>query len=116
MFCIVASYALHGILRKTNETNLRSGTKPNFGCYFGPFGPNLGPNIMSRVQNKKSVKKLEIITYQPKTFENPNTVDKRLVIQDIQKLLINYTRPLGEAEKVSSNNSLCINAKKVKIF
>ena len=52
----------------------------------------------------------------PKTFENPNTVDKRLVIQDIQKLLINYTRPLGEAEKVSSNNSLCINAKKVKIF
>ena len=33
-----------------------------------------------RKKNRKSVKQSEIITYQPKTFENPNTVNIKSVI------------------------------------
>ena len=39
-----------------------------------------------RKKNKKSVNQSEIITYQPKTFENPNIVDIDQLLQNIQKL------------------------------
>ena len=35
-----------------------------------------------RKKNKKSVKQSEIITYQPKTFENPNIVDIKSIITE----------------------------------
>ena len=36
--------------------------------------------MLSRKKNRKLVKKSEIITYQQKTFENPNNVDMKSVI------------------------------------
>ena len=38
-----------------------------------------------RDKSTKSVKQSEIITYQPKTFENPNSVDIKLVITEHSK-------------------------------
>ena len=38
-----------------------------------------------RKKNTKSVKQSEIITYQPKTFENPNIVDIKSVITEHPK-------------------------------
>ena len=35
-----------------------------------------------RKKNRKLVKKSEIVTYQPKTFENPNIVDIKSVITE----------------------------------
>ena len=43
-----------------------------------------------RKKNTKSVKQSEIITYQPKTFENPNIVD--IKSPNTKKLHINYGR------------------------
>ena len=37
--------------------------------------------LFLRKENRKLVKQPEIITYQPKTFENPNIVDIRSVIK-----------------------------------
>ena len=37
--------------------------------------------LFLRKKNRKLVKQPEIITYQPKTFENPNIVDIRSVIK-----------------------------------
>ena len=38
-------------------------------------------------ENRKSVKQAEIITYQPRTFQNPELVDiKSQLLQNIQKL------------------------------
>ena len=42
-------------------------------------------------KNRKSVKQSEIITYQPKTLQNPN-IDLNQSLQNIQKLHINYPR------------------------
>ena len=39
-----------------------------------------------RDKSPKSVKQSEIITYQPKTFENPNSVDTKLVITEHSKI------------------------------
>ena len=39
-----------------------------------------------RDKSTKSVKQSEIITYQPKTFENPNSVDIKLVITEHSKI------------------------------
>ena len=44
-----------------------------------------------RKKNTNSVKQWKISTYQSKTFENPDTVDLKL-LQSIQKLHINYPR------------------------
>ena len=45
-----------------------------------------------RKKNRKSVKQSEIITYQPKTFENLNIVDIKSVITGHSKTHINYPR------------------------
>ena len=43
-------------------------------------------------RNTKTLKQSKIITYQPKTFENPNVVDIKSVIIEHSKLRINYPR------------------------
>ena len=43
-----------------------------------------------RKKNTKSLTQSKIITYQPKTFENPNTVYIKSIITNIQKLHLNY--------------------------
>ena len=44
----------------------------------------------------KLVKQQKIITYQPKNFENQNIVDIKSLLQNIEKLQINYPRPQGK--------------------
>ena len=61
-----------------------------------------------RKKNRKSVKQSEIITYQPKTFENQNVVD----IQSKLRL----SKTIRQAEKVGSNSSLCSDTKKSENF
>ena len=57
-------------------------------------------------KNWKSVKQSEITTYQPKTFENPNIVDKKSVITEHPKTSHKLSKTIRQAEKVGSNNSL----------
>ena len=45
-----------------------------------------------RKKNRKSVKQSEIITYQPKAFENPNTVDIKSVITEHPKTSHKYPK------------------------
>ena len=65
-----------------------------------------------RNKNTKSVKQSEIITYQPKPFENPNTVDiKSVTIEHLKT-----SHKLSKTKKVCSNSPLYSDTKKVKIF
>ena len=73
-----------------------------------------------RKKNTKSAKQLEIITYQPKPFENPNIVLTKSVVTEFPKAL----HKLSKAEKVTFNSSLyrdkrkseiILNKKKIKI-
>ena len=56
------------------------------------------------------LKQSEISTYQPKTFENPSTVDIKLVITELPKT----SHKLSKTEKVGSNSSLYSDTKKCK--
>ena len=67
-------------------------------------------------KNTKLIKQAEIITYQPKTFENPNIVDITSIITEHPKTSHKLSKTIRQAEKVGSNSSLDSNAKKVKIF
>ena len=66
-------------------------------------------------KNTKSIKKLEIIAYQAKAFENPNIVDIKSIITEHSKSLELF-KTITQAEKVSSNRSLYSDTKKVKNF
>ena len=50
-------------------------------------------------RNRKSVKQSEIITYQPKTFKNPNTVNIKSVITEHPKTSNNYQRLYERVKK-----------------
>ena len=58
-----------------------------------------------RKKNKKPVKQSEIITYQPKTYENPSTVNKKSVIIEHSETLHKLSKVLGKGKKVVFNNS-----------
>ena len=70
------------------------------------------------------VKRSKISTQQPKYFENPNIVDIRSVtVEDLVKLLVNYSRLIRQAEKISqldtsksSNRPLYSETKTVNFF
>ena len=49
-------------------------------------------------KNTKSVKHSEIITYQPKTFENPNIVDIKSVITEQPKTSHKLFKTIRQAE------------------
>ena len=57
-------------------------------------------------KNTKSAKQSEIITYKPKTFENPNTVDVKSVIAEYPKTSHKLSKTIRKGEKVGSNSSL----------
>ena len=69
-----------------------------------------------RKKNKKSVKQSEVITYQPKTFENPNIVDIKSVTTDRPKISLKLSKTIKNGEKVDSNSSSYSDKKIVKIF
>ena len=66
-------------------------------------------------KNTKSIKKLEIIAYQAKAFENPNIVDIKSIITEHSKSLELF-KTITQAEKVGSNRSLYSDTKKAKMF
>ena len=69
-----------------------------------------------RKKNAKSVKQSEIITYQSKTFENPNIVGIKSVIIEHSKTSHKLSKTIRQkAEKEGSNSSSYSNIKKVKI-
>ena len=71
-----------------------------------------------RKKNTKSVKQSEIITYQPKTFENPNIVDIKSVITEHPKtyIILYYITQDYKTAEINSNSSLYSHTKNVKIF
>ena len=69
-----------------------------------------------RKKNTKSVKQWEIITYQPKTFDNLNIFYIKSVITAHPKTSYKIFRTIGQAEKVDCNSSLYSDTNKVKIF
>ena len=54
----------------------------------------------------------EAVTYQPKTFENPNIVDIKSVITQHPKTSHQLSKTIRQAQKVGSNSSLYSDAKK----
>ena len=63
-------------------------------------------------RNRKSVKQSEIITYQPKTFKNPNIVDIKPVVTEYPEPSHKLLKTIRQAEKVSSNSSLYSDTRK----
>ena len=66
-----------------------------------------------RKKNRKSVKKSEIITYQPKTFD---TVDIKSVITEYPKTSHKLSKTIRQAEKLGFNSYLYSDTEKVKKF
>ena len=69
-----------------------------------------------RKKSTKSVKKSKIITYQPKTFENPNIVDTKSIIPEHPNTLHKLSKTIRQTGKVGSNSSLYSDTKKMKNF
>ena len=66
--------------------------------------------------NRKSVKQSEIITYKPRTFQNPNIVDTKSFITEHPKTLHKLSKTIRETEKVGSNSSLYSDTRKSENF
>ena len=66
-----------------------------------------------RKKNRKSAKQSDIITYQPKTFENPSIVDIKSVITEHSKNLHKLSKTIRKSEKLGSNSSLYSDTKKI---
>ena len=69
-----------------------------------------------RKKNRKSVRQLKIITYQQKTFQNPNIVDIKSVITKHPKTSHNFSKTMRKGEKVDSKISLYSDTKKSETF
>ena len=59
-----------------------------------------------RKKNTKSVKQSEIITYQPKTFENPNILDIKSIITEHPNTLHKLSKTIRQAEEIGSDSFL----------
>ena len=55
-----------------------------------------------RTKNRKSVKQSEIITYQPKTFQNPNNADIKSVVTENPKASHKLSKTIRQTKKVGS--------------
>ena len=62
-------------------------------------------NHFLKKKNRKSVKQSEIITYQPKSFVNPNSVVIKSVITEHPKTSHKFSKAIRKGEKVGSNSS-----------
>ena len=69
-----------------------------------------------REKNTKSIKQSKIITYQPKTFENPNIVERKSIITEHPKTSHKLSKTIRQAEKVGFNSFLYSDTKNVKMF
>ena len=80
------------------------------------YNPKQHYQSFIRKTNTKPVKKLQIFTYQSKTFENSSIVDIKPVITEHPKTLHKLSKTIREAEKVGSNSFLYSDTKKSKNF
>ena len=72
--------------------------------------------LFIKKKNTKFEEQSEIVTYQPKTFENPNIVDIKPIITAHPKTLHKLSKTIKQPERVGSNSSLYIDTKKYKFF
>ena len=81
----------------------------------GPDPRNAKEHCQSFIitKNRKSVRKLEIITYQPKTFD---IADVESAITEHPKSSHKLSKTVRKGEKVGSNSCLYSDTKKVKIL
>ena len=63
-------------------------------------------------ENRKSIKRWEIITYQPRTFQNPNIVNIKSTTTEHPKTSHKLSKTIRPAVKVGSNSSLYNDTKK----
>ena len=63
-------------------------------------------------KNKKSIKQSKIITYQPKSFEDANIDDIKLVTIEHPKTSHKWSETIKQAGKVGSDSVLYIETKK----
>ena len=79
-----------------------------------PYPCNAKEHYQSFLKKKsrKSVKKSEIITYQPKTFKNSNIIGIKPVITEHKKTSHMLSKAVRKPEKVGSISSLHIDTKK----
>ena len=57
-------------------------------------------------KNRKSLKQSQVISNQPKTFQNPNITDTKSVITEHPKTSNKLSKAIRQAEKVGSDSSL----------
>ena len=69
-----------------------------------------------RKKSTKSVKHQEVITYQAKSFENPNTVYIKSFITEHPTTSHKLFKTIRQTEKVGCHSSLYSDTKKVKFF
>ena len=67
---------------------------------------------MIETKNTKSLKQSKVITYQPKTFENPNIVDKKSIITEYPKTSHKLSKTMRQAKKVGFKSPLYSDTKK----
>ena len=60
----------------------------------------------------KSIKQSEIISYQPRTFQNPDIVDIKSIITEHPKTSHKLSKTIRQAENIGSNSSLYKDTKK----
>ena len=73
-----------------------------------PDPRNAKEHYQSFIRKKitKFVKRSEIVTYQPKTFENPNIVEIKSVIAEHPETSHKLSKTVGNGKKVGANSSL----------
>ena len=72
-------------------------------------------HLFIRNKSTKLVKQ-KIITYYPKTYENPNIVDIKSVITEYPKTSHKLSKTIRQAEKLGFNSYLYSDTEKVKKF
>ena len=80
-----------------------------------PLNPKEHYQLFIKKKNKKSVKQSKIITYQPKTFENPNIADIKSIITEHPKTYHQLSKPVRQAEKKTLNYYLKILNMQLKV-
>ena len=73
-------------------------------------------SFIRKKNKKKIVKQSELITYQPKTFENAITVYIKSVITKHPKISHKLSKTIRQAKKVGFNSSSFIDTKTWKTF
>ena len=81
-----------------------------------PCNAKVQSQSIIRKKSTKSVKKSQIITYQPKTFENPNIFDRKSIITEHAKTSPKLSKTIKQAEKIDSNSCVYSDTKRVKIL